>query len=64
MKCLKPTPIRNRGTCSKKFYAIFEDKTFQLSLHSVNNSSTDWTVYFIIIDKKKYSRDGRNTKTY
>ena len=53
----------NRGTCSRESYAIFEDKTFQLSLHSVNNSLTDWTVYFIIIDTKKInSRDGRNTK--
>ena len=40
-----------------------QDKPFQLSLHFVNNSLTDWTVYFIIIDTKKInSRDGRYTK--
>ena len=49
--------LRNRGRRSRESYA------FQLSLHSVNNSLTDWTVYFIIIDTKNInSRDGRNTQ--
>jgi hypothetical protein len=34
---------------------FFEDIAFQLSLHSVNNSLTDWTVQctLLYIDKKK-----------